>query len=75
MTISILEQYDRDKHIPFFGFGAKLPPFYTFGSACFAINGNIFKPEELKAKGLLNAYNRGVRQLQFHGPAALAPVI
>ena len=28
MTLSILEQYDLDKHIPVFGFGAKLPPFY-----------------------------------------------
>jgi hypothetical protein len=36
-----MEAYDRDKQIPFLGFGAKLPP-YGHASSCFAVNGNIF---------------------------------
>jgi hypothetical protein len=63
MTVNILEQYDRDCHIPVFGFGAKMPPFYNFTSPCFALNGNIFHPDCFKAKGILEAYNKGIPQI------------
>ena len=56
MTMKILEQYDRDTHIPFLGFGAKLPPYFTVGSSCFAVNGHIFEPDNYRMKGLLRAY-------------------
>ena len=60
MTISILQQYDQDQHIPVLGFGAKLPPFYNACSACFAINGNIFHPDCHKVKGIISAYNKNI---------------
>lgn len=42
---SILQYYDSDKLIPAFGFGAVIPPFETKTDHCFAINGDIFKPD------------------------------
>jgi hypothetical protein len=45
MTMSVMEAFDNDMQIPFIGFGAKLPPFFSTTSSCFAVNGNIFKPE------------------------------
>ncbi len=44
-TLKFLDYYDTDGFIPFFGYGAKLPPFKNSVSHCFAVNGNIFKPE------------------------------
>lgn len=54
MTMSVMEAYDNDMHIPFIGFGAKLPPFYSVSSSCFALNGNIFRPECEGTQGLLD---------------------
>jgi hypothetical protein len=45
MTMSVMEAFDNDMQIPFLGFGAKLPPFFSTASSCFAINGDIFRPE------------------------------
>ncbi len=45
-TIKYLDYYDTDGFMPFFGYGAKLPPFRNSVSHCFAVNGNIFQPEE-----------------------------
>lgn len=56
MTMTIMEAYDNDMHIPFLGFGAKLPPFFATSSSCFALNGNIFKPECEGTQGLLETY-------------------
>lgn len=75
MTIRILQQYDRDCHIPTFGFGAKMPPNYNTSSPCFAINGNIFKSDNYQMKGILKAYNKCLREVRLHGPPAHAPVI
>jgi len=60
MTMTIFEAYDNDMHIPFLGFGAKLPPFYSVASSCFAVNGNIFRPECEGVAGLLEAYEKGI---------------
>jgi hypothetical protein len=75
MTLSILQQYDQDAHIPVLGFGARLPPFYNVCSMCFALNGNIFAPDEYKTKGILKAYRQNLRKLKMHGPAAHAPCL
>ncbi len=45
MTMSVMEAFDNDMQIPFLGFGAKLPPFFSTASSCFAVNGDIFRPE------------------------------
>jgi len=41
---SILEQYDTDKMYPVYGFGGRLLESMKV-SHCFALNGNIFRPE------------------------------
>ena len=63
MTMTVMEAYDNDMHIPFLGFGAKLPPFYSTSSSCFAVNGNIFRPECEGTQGLLDAYSKGISKL------------
>lgn len=57
------------------GFGAKVPPFYNSASQCFAVNGDIFKPEEHGVKGLIEAYKKCIKEVEFHGPTAFAEVL
>ena len=73
--MNILQEYDRDCNIPFYGFGAKLPPNYYVFSHCFAVNGNIMEPYCHKTKGLLHAYNECIGKIMLHGPSAHAKVI
>ena len=73
--MSALEAYDNDKQIPFLGFGAKLPPFWTVSSACFAMNGNIFNPESFGVEGLMMDYEKCLPRIDPHGPAAHAEII
>lgn len=75
MTMSVMEAYDQDMQIPFLGFGAKMPPFYTVASSCFAVNGDIFNPESNGTTGLLETYAKGIVKLQPHGPSAYSGVI
>ena len=75
LCMSALEAYDNDKQIPFLGFGAKLPPFGTVSSSCFAMNGSIFAPESEGVEGLLNDYVKGMRRITPHGPSAHAKTI
>jgi Copine len=63
MTMTVMEAYDNDMHIPFLGFGGKLPPFYSTSSSCFAVNGNIFRPECEGTQGLLDAYSKGILKI------------
>jgi hypothetical protein len=74
-TLKFLDYYDSDGFIPFFGFGAKMPPFKTSVSHCFAVNGHIFSPEERGINNLMKAYTDCLKQISFHGPNALAPLI
>lgn len=46
----ILQHYDSDKMYPVYGFGAKIPPSLTMCSRCFAMNGNYFDPEVIRAR-------------------------
>jgi hypothetical protein len=51
-VVTIIQDYDSDKHFPVLGFGAKVPPngilsheFFvnlTPNPHCFGVNGNIF---------------------------------
>jgi hypothetical protein len=74
-TIKFLDYYDTDGFIPFFGYGAKLPPFRNSVSHCFAVNGNIFQPEERGVLNLMQNYIRCTEEVTFHGPSAIAPII
>lgn len=43
-VIGILQYFDYYNQMAFYGFGAKLPPYYKTTSHCFALNGNYFNP-------------------------------
>ena len=70
----ILQEYDSDKNIPVFGFGAKLPGFRSV-SHCFALNGNIFGPEVHTIDGVLEVYKKNLPKLVFSGPTNFAEII
>eukprot|EP00826_Nyctotherus_ovalis_P039998 TRINITY_DN388_c0_g1_i5.p2 TRINITY_DN388_c0_g1~~TRINITY_DN388_c0_g1_i5.p2 ORF type:complete len:496 (-),score=137.72 TRINITY_DN388_c0_g1_i5:197-1684(-) len=70
----ILQEYDSDKNIPVFGFGAKVPGFKS-ASHCFALNGNIFAPEVHTIDGVLNTYTKNLTKLHFSGPTNFSEVI
>ncbi len=56
-VLNILQDYSNNQLFPTYGFGGKLP--YCPDNApshCFALNGNIFKPEVNLMQGVLNAY-------------------
>lgn len=74
-TLKFLDYYDTDGFVPFFGYGAKLPPFRNSVSHCFAVNGNIFQPEERGIHNLMRAYTQCLQEIDFHGPSAIAPLI
>ena len=63
----MLQYYDSDNKIPVYGFGAKLKP-YDITSHCFALNGNIFDPENNGIKGVLETYQKSLKTLNFYGP-------
>jgi hypothetical protein len=45
-VLGIIQDYDTDQMYPVYGFGGKLPGAPdAAASHCFALNGNIFKPE------------------------------
>lgn len=73
--IGFLQYYDHDNTIPVYGFGAKLPPYYTAISHCFAVNGNFFSPEIQGIEKLIKCYKNCVKQIKFHGPSAITELI
>ena len=71
----ILQYYDTDKLIPAYGFGAKLPPSQNVVSHCFALNGDIFNPEVRGIPGVVEAYQKTLGEIVFHGPTIFNEVI
>jgi hypothetical protein len=43
-VIGVLQYFDYYNQMAFYGFGAKLPPFYKTVGQCFALNQDFFKP-------------------------------
>lgn len=43
-VIGVLQYFDCYNQMAFYGFGAKLPPFYKTVGQCFALNQDFFKP-------------------------------
>lgn len=74
---SILMNYDYDKRIPAFGFGAKVLYKNMQGGVnhCFALSGN---PAELEACGvehLMVLYQRALLNVELSGPTYFGPLI
>lgn len=69
---NILLDYDYDKLVPCFGFGAKLkhPKMETFNKVhhCFPLNFNPDNPNLFKLDEILKGYRNALPYLQFSGP-------
>lgn len=74
----IVENYDSDKRIPAFGFGAK-PHFpnlnQNVANHCFPINDNLNNPEIVGFNNLVSCYVNAVQNMEFAGPTYFAPVL
>eukprot|EP00924_Labyrinthula_sp_SR-Ha-C_P012389 maker-scaffold_10-snap-gene-5.5-mRNA-1 protein AED:0.03 eAED:0.03 QI:404/1/1/1/1/1/5/134/546 len=72
----ILLDYDSDKEVPFFGFGAvqnyPLPP---INKECFALNLNEENPNVYGLEGMHSAYAQIKKNFSFAGPTFFAPLI
>lgn len=74
----ILLNYDYDKKIPVFGFGAKtrMPNLFSqVALHCFPCNGNPADPEVFGLEGLEMVYKSVLPQLEFAGPTLFQPII
>lgn len=71
---SILQSYDTDQKFPLYGFGAKLPDLQK-PSHCFALNGDIFKPEVNGIQGLVNGYKNAISKCALYGPTNFESII
>ena len=74
----IIENYDSDKRIAAFGFGAK-PQFQHIRSNtvehCFALNDSPQNPEIQGFQNLMNFYVNAINNMEFSGPTNFAPLI
>ena len=74
-VLEILQQYDSDKQIPVYGFGAKLPPSNTITSHCFALSGDCFNPEVAGIAGVFQAYKDALGAVTLHGPTRFVDIL
>ena len=74
-VLEILQQYDSDKQIPVYGFGAKLPPSHTITSHCFALSGDFFNPEVDGIDGVFRAYQEALGAVTMHGPTRIGEIL
>lgn len=72
----ILQDYDADQMFPVYGFGGQVP-YNPDGKAshCFALNGDIYKPEVAGVEGVLQAYYNSLTKVQLYGPTNFSPVL
>jgi hypothetical protein len=59
--------------MPLLGFGAKLKEFGI--THCFALNGNIFRPEAVGIQSAINCYIDSLKKVTLSGPTYFAPII
>lgn len=76
---SIVLDYDTDKLVPCYGFGAKvnMPNFNTNNRVdhCFPINGSKEDPNLFKLDGIQQGYRNCLQYLHFSGPTYFAPLL
>ncbi len=71
----VLENYDSDKKFTLLGFGAKVPFLLDKTSHCFALNGDIFKPEVAGIQGVIETYKNVLHVVKLNGPTFFARII
>ena len=70
----VIMDYDYDKMIPAYGFGAKLQG--TGGTSfCFPLNRDYQRPQLQSWEGVLQAYTQLLPTLEFSGPTNFSPII
>lgn len=71
--------YDNDKLVPTFGFGAKvnMPMFNTQNKVhhCFPLNGVDSNPNLFQLSGIIEGYRQALSYLSFAGPTLFAPLL
>ena len=73
----ILLNYDYDKMVPLYGFGAKTRfPTLTSNQVlhCFPLTGNAQNSEVYQLNGIMECYKNALRFLEFSGPTYFAPI-
>ena len=75
--IGILDCYNSDKMYPMYGFGAnvKNAPEPKKPTHCFALNGNIFRPEVKGTDSMVNAYLNALTKLDFNKERRFSKII
>jgi Copine/C2 domain len=68
----IMVNYDADRMIPAYGFGAVYKGQFQNK---FAINGNEEKPHNKSWEGVLDAYSNIIKSVELYGPTNFSPVI
>jgi hypothetical protein len=71
--------YDNDKLVPTFGFGAKvnMPSFNTGTKVhhCFPLNGSDSNPNLYQLAGIMEGYRQALPYLSLGGPTYFAPLL
>ena len=70
----IVLDYDKDKKIPVYGFGA-IPPRQEVKSFCFPLNLDSNNPFVNGLQGVMDVYKSMVERVRFSGPTNFAPLI
>jgi hypothetical protein len=70
----IVLDYDKDKKIPVYGFGA-IPPRQEVKSFCFPLNLDPNNPFVNGLQGVMDVYKSMVERVRFSGPTNFAPLI
>ena len=68
----ILLNYDSDKEVPLFGFGAKINGNINH---CFALNFNEENPSVSGIEGIMNTYKSVLNEIDFSGPTRFSQLI
>ena len=71
----VLLEYDTDKMVAAYGYGARLPPDHKTTSHCFPLNFSDANPEVPGIGGLMSAYQNAISQVKLYGPTNMAPLL
>ena len=75
-VLPLLMEYNFRNRTPFFGFGAKIPPFLVYrASDCFSLVGNIYDPDIDSLVKIKNSYLSLIKKIKFHGPTFISPIL
>mmetsp|Transcript_43909 Transcript_43909/g.58228 ORF Transcript_43909/g.58228 Transcript_43909/m.58228 type:complete len:167 (+) Transcript_43909:132-632(+) len=73
-AVAIMQYYNASKKIAAYGFGARVVRNHET-SNCFALTADIFNPYVKGIKGLIEAHERTLQQVELSQPAQLTEVI